>query len=249
MKKEKLLNNEKKYYVYAYYYVDGNREIPFYVGKGVDSRCFHLLNVDEHSKSKKGKFVYEMKKARKKIKVYIIKEGLTESEAFKVESACIDLIGKENLLNVVNGHNSEKRIAKNIGEQKSLNLKRVPNKSLIIVLSKKNNINVNMLTDLELYERARYAWKLNDIRGGYNRINEYKYAFILYKKQIIQVYKLIRWFPSGTTQLFTVKGGKRKDRYEFVGKIDKKLGKEFIGNQYFKEKYKHGGGLHKLKDE
>ena len=246
MKKGKKMKNEKKYYVYAYYNVEGGKEKPFYVGKGINDRCFHLLNIDENKKSK---FIQAINKDKKKIKVYIIKEGLTQEEAFRVESACIDVIGKENLQNKVKGHHSEKRIAKNIGEQKQLDIHEVPNKSLIIVLGKMNNENVNMLTELELYERARYAWKLNDIRGGEKKINEYKYAFVLYKKQIVEVYRIARWFPSGTTQMFTRNEGKRKNRYEFIGKIDKKLSKKFVGNQYFEKRYMFGGGLYKLKDK
>ena len=248
MKKKIFEGNERKYYVYAYYYVEGKKEIPFYIGKGVNSRCFKHLNVNENSKSEKSKYIYAMKKAKKKIKIYIIKEGLTQEEAFRIESACIDLIGKENLYNIVSGHHSEKRIAKSIGEQKPLNINEVPNKSLIIVLGKINNENVNMLTDLELYERVRYAWKLHDIKGGPNGVDDYKYVFALYKKQIIEVYKAIKWFPSGTTQLFTRNEGKRKDRYEFIGKIDKKLSKKFVGKTYFEERFKFGGGLYKLKN-
>lgn len=225
---------EKKYYVYAYY--SGNDIIPIYVGKGIKDRC--LAHLDEF-------------RNEKNLKVYIIKENLTEEEAYKIESACIDLIGVDKLKNKVKGHHSEKHIANQLLVEEELKIDQVPNKSLIIYLSEKALINqdISMMDDLELYDRARYCWSSSRVSGGLNKLNTYKYVFIAFKKHIITVYKNIHWFKAGTTQLFKREKEKiRNNRYEFVGKIDNKLSKKFAGMYYFKESWHFGGGLDVLKE-
>ena len=88
---------------------------------------------------------------------------------------------------------------------------------------------------------------MSKIKGGFDQINEYKYVFVGFKKHIVTVYKNVHWFKAGETELFTRDNETRKDRYEFVGKIDKRLNKKFAGKFYFKEQFKRGGGLHVLK--
>lgn len=229
------MNEEKKnkYYVYAYYSADS--KIPIYIGKGIKGRC--LAHLDRF-------------KGEKSIKVYIIKENLTEDEAYKIESACIDLIGIDNLkFNNVKGHHSEKHIATQLLIDDELDLSKVPNKSLIIYLSEKvlKNQDISMMDDLELYDRARFCWTMSKVKGGFDKVNDYKYVFIGFKKHIITVYKNVHWFKAGTTQLFRREKEKRNDRYEFVGKIDERLNKKFVGKYYYNKQFYYGGGLYVLK--
>lgn len=228
-----IKNYKNKYYVYAYY--SSNNKIPIYIEKGIKSR--YLAHFDKF-------------KDEKKLKAYIIKENLTEEEAFKIESACIDVIGIKNLkYNNIKGHHSEVHIANQMINDEELNIDDVPSKSLIIYLSEKvlKNHDINMMDDLELYERARVCWKMSKIKGGYNKVNEYRYVFVGFKKHIITVYENIHWFKAGTTQLFTRPKEKRNDRYEFVGRISDKLNKKFEGKYYYNQQFHYGGGLYVLK--
>jgi len=85
------------YYVYALF-DSANPKIPFYIGKGRGNRVFaHAsgadidLNEDEVL-SPKLQLIAEIKKAGRKVEQQIIKFGLSEDEAFKVEASLIDLV-------------------------------------------------------------------------------------------------------------------------------------------------------------
>lgn len=227
------MKDKKQYYVYAYY--SEKSKMPIYIGKGIKGRCF--AHLDEFKKEDN-------------VKVYIIKENLTEEEAYKIESACIDVIGIENLkYNKFKGKHSEKHIAKQIIDEEKLDINKVPSKSLIIYLSDKvlKNQDINMLSDFELYERARASWIMSKIKGGFDKVKEYKYVFIGYKKHMIAVYKNIHWFKAGTTEFLTRQKEERSNRYEFVGTIDEKLSKKFEGKYYFNKQFYFGGGLYPLR--
>ena len=166
-----------------------------------------------------------------------------------IESACIDVVGVDNLkYNKFKGKHSTKHIAKQLVEEDDLNIEDVPNKSLIIYLGKiEDGHDVNMMNDFELYERARSCWKMSKVQGGFAKANEYKYVFVGYKKHIVAVYKNIHWFKAGQTQLFTRENPTSPDRYEFVGRIDDKLNKKFVGKYYYNKQFDFGGGLYTLK--
>ena len=86
---------------YVYVLVDprGEREQVFYVGKGTNDRMFqHVLESFKKSSisSEKGwgeklDRIYDIHKAGKKVKMYILHYGLTDEHAFIVESVLIDV--------------------------------------------------------------------------------------------------------------------------------------------------------------
>jgi hypothetical protein len=81
-------NNSRRYYVYAYLRsvnsANGAKYSPYYIGKGSGSRIL----------SNQGRPV---NKPRNKSLIVYIQEGLTEQEAFALESYCIDLYGRLDL--------------------------------------------------------------------------------------------------------------------------------------------------------
>lgn len=81
-------NNSRRYYVYAYLRsvnsANGAKHSPYYIGKGSGSRIL----------SNQGRPV---NKPRNKSLIVYIQEGLTEQEAFALESYCIDLYGRLDL--------------------------------------------------------------------------------------------------------------------------------------------------------
>ena len=69
---------------------------------------------------------------------------------------------------------------------------------------------------MALYEATRGAWVLG------SRREEAIYAFAVYKKKILEVYRIDRWFPSGTTEYQTRNSDEfDRSRWEFVGKVAK----------------------------
>ena len=98
--KAKFLRDLKSY-VYVYCEIDeDNRRIPIYVGKGKSDRFFsHLNNLDGTSNQKNKKIANLLKENR--LSIDILAYNLTDKTALAIESACIDLMGIENLENPV----------------------------------------------------------------------------------------------------------------------------------------------------
>ena len=67
---------------------------------------------------------------------------------------------------------------------------------------------------MALYEATRGVWVL-----GIRRV-EAIYAFAVYRKKILEVYRIDRWFPSGTTEYQTRNSDEfDQSRWEFVGEV------------------------------
>lgn len=111
--KEKL-----SYYVYVLKDQAGKT---FYIGKGKDDRCFSHLNeaienLDKDIEFAKINKINEI--GAENVKIFILRHNLTEKQALEIESACIDLIGLENLTNEVKGHDSWENGLKDINEDR-----------------------------------------------------------------------------------------------------------------------------------
>ena len=83
-------------YVYVYCEVDKeSRRIPFYNGKGTGPRCFDHLN--ERGSSKKIKRIRHLM-STDRLDIDILAYGLDNRTAQEIESACIDLMGIDEVL-------------------------------------------------------------------------------------------------------------------------------------------------------
>lgn len=80
------------------------------------------------------------------------------------------------------------------------------------------------MSDLETYEVTRSAWRLNRAR-----CEKMHYAFAVYQGRIIETYRVLAWFPEGTTFNSRPMENYVPDpkRLEFIGQIDKELHAEF----------------------
>jgi hypothetical protein len=207
-----------KSYVYAYCEIDEeNRRIPIYIGKGKSDRCLeHLKNVDKKTDTKSKK-ISELKN-KKKLGIDIIAYNLDDKTSFIVEAACIDLMGIENLTNVVKG--------------KGDNIKRTPIeelKNIIIdkpveILPKHSGVGILInkyfepnFGNLETYEITRGIWSKNSVGIA----GKSKYAYAIYHGVVKEIYEIHDWIKAGTQEYFTrnLDTKKIKNRYEFVGKI------------------------------
>jgi len=114
-------NDPNNYYIYA---LCDNGE-PFYIGKGIGTRCLdHEMNLEDLKKEYLGEVEESLlkKELSDKLKrieeaknkgtfdIAIIKYGLTEHEAFMAESTAINIMKlcQKDLTNIINGHTSKK---------------------------------------------------------------------------------------------------------------------------------------------
>ena len=91
-------------YVYVYCEIsDENKRVPIYIGKGKSDRFFsHLNDLSDLSGFKNKKITSLL--SENKLGIDILAYGLDDRTALTVESACIDLMGIDNLANKVRGH-------------------------------------------------------------------------------------------------------------------------------------------------
>ena len=181
-----------KYYVYGLINpLDGKL---FYVGKGTGNRVFmHLKDaIKEDSSNLKLDIIRSVISEGREIKHLILRHGLSEKEAFEVESTLIDFgdYFKYNFSNIVAGTNSDKRgiMTSNeiIRKYNSKPLKELLHPVIIININKKYNRGIN---PEEIYKATKEAWVIGD-----NKTNIVKYALAEFEGIIIEVYKIKDWY-------------------------------------------------------
>tara|TARA_B110000027_G_C16071965_1_gene279508 strand:+ start:33 stop:1169 length:1137 start_codon:yes stop_codon:yes gene_type:complete len=181
-----------KYYVYGLINpLDGKL---FYVGKGTGNRVFmHLKDaIKEDSSNLKLDIIRSVISKGLEIKHLILRHGLSEKEAFEVESTLIDFgdYFKYNFSNIVAGANSDKRgiMTSNeiIRKYNSKPLKELLHPVIIININKKYNRGIN---PEEIYKATKEAWVI-----GNNKTNIVKYALAEFEGIIIEVYKIKDWY-------------------------------------------------------
>ena len=252
MKFLESINTEKKQffsklksYVYAYCEIDeDNKRIPIYIGKGKSDRCLeHLKNVNK-KKDLKSQKIAELNN-KNKLGIDILAYDLDDKTSFIIESACIDLMGIENLTNIVKG--------------KGDNIKRVPIEELKnIILDKPVEIlpehrGVAILInrdfkpnfgDIEIFEVTRGVWNKTSVGVAKNS----KYAYALYHGVVKEVYEIHSWVKAGTQEYFTreIDFKSQKNRFEFIGrKAPEELRKRYKG-QLIQRKRSYGSPIFKL---
>ncbi|MCX6696145.1 MAG: hypothetical protein NTV84_00990 [Methanoregula sp.] len=230
---------------YVYVYVDPETEKPFYIGKGTGDRFLAHLNVQPGTA--KGDRINEIRDHDKEPRIDILRWGLSESEANLVEAAAIDLIGKENLVNLMSGHHpshgrtkSMVRNTKLTSEQEITPLPevnsvpkgsgRITSKDLIAMVAAKpvtvddkvilitiNQLYRSNMTPLALYEATRGIWRMGPRR------EEAEYAMAVYQGVVREVFRIDEWFPSGTLPYKTRDATWFKNcvppRWEFSGEV------------------------------
>ena len=174
-----LIGNERtkflrdlKSYVYVYCEIkDDNKRLPIYIGKGKSDRFFsHINNLSDVSITKNKRINSLIKE--KRLGIDILAYGLDDKTALAIESACIDLMGIDNLANLVRGQGD--------------NVKRVPLNELANLLMEKTvkvapehkgvAILINRdykptFGDLETFEYTRGIWSKKMVMDENLRVN------------------------------------------------------------------------------
>ena len=225
-----------QYYVYLLCDPRTNNS-PFYIGKGHGNRINeHLLGAlesDGNNEEAKITTIKEIQAAGLSVRLIILRHVLTEKEAFEIESAMIDFIGKENLTNIVLGHYSTERGIMTLQEIK---VKYEAEDAIfdepVILININELYNQKMqMNPVEIYEATRKYWKIN-----LDRTNKIRIACSVYKGIIREVFIIDRWYLS------TVQIGRK----EFEGRVaEKEIRDKYIYKSV--EKYWKQGSQNPIK--
>ena len=221
-------NTIEKLGSYVYLLIDPRNNKIFYVGKGKGNRINqHLLGaLDDNTKeTEKIKRIREIQNAKLEVKHTVLRHELTDKEALEVESAVIDVLGKDNLTNIVKGHNSED---KGIMKLEDIKIKYEAEEANIeepAILININNLYQRDMSEKEIYDATRKSWKVR-----VSHVSDIKIACSVYRGIIREVFTINRWLPS-----LEVKG-----RYVFEGKVAPKNVREKYINKSVSKYWKKG---------
>ena len=213
---------------YVYVYCDPRTGEPFYIGKGKGSRALAHLDAPDGDKGAK---IKALRARGLEPRIDILRYGITDQEALLVEAAAIDLIGKGKLANIVSGvTRGYGRIHLNelLG---TFNAKpaAVKHNAVLIKISR---LYRSDMSERELYETTRGAWKIG------TRRERAEYAIALFRGVAKEVYKIHRWHPAGTLEYerdisdWTMDG-----RWEFEGEV----AEESVRQKYINKKVGDNG--------
>lgn len=216
--------NELGFYVYAY--IDPRNDSVFYVGKGVGSRATdHLLDKTE---SDKVALINSIRAAGFEPRIDIIAHRLRDDlESSRVEAAIIEIVGLNNLANIVRGHFSTdypRRTLTNFIIEHSAEPVDVSDPALLIRINRQFKYGMSAEA---LYECTRGIWVIGERRY------KARFAMAVYAGIVREVYEIESWHRAGSTDYATRDqkklAEKSNKRWEFVGHI----APESVRSQYF----------------
>lgn len=178
---------------YVYLLIDPRTNKPFYVGKGTGNRInHHLLGALDESTKETGKIktIRDIQVARLEIGHIVLRHGLTEEEAFAVESSIIDFIGIEHLTNLVQGHHSSLRGKMSLQQIKTEYEAKDALFDEPVMLIRISHLYRHDMSAVDLYEATRKDWKVG-VRAYTVRI-----ACAIYAGIVREVYAIDEWVPS-----------------------------------------------------
>jgi hypothetical protein len=190
---------------YVYLLIDPRTDKPFYVGKGCGNRINqHLIGALKTNTKEKNKIrtIRDIESSGLSVKLVVLRHGLTQKEAFEVESSMIDFIGKDHLTNIVSGHYAAERGLMNLDDIKIKYEAEPAVFSDRVIL-----ININKLYDPnmsieELLEATRKHWKVSA-----QRVSNIKIACSVYRGIIRGVFTIDHWLPSTQKGRMLFEGG------------------------------------------
>lgn len=177
---------------YVYYLEDPRDRKVFYVGKGTGDRVFsHATDaLENYEDSDKMNTIRDIIQAGYEVSHVVLRHGMTEDEAFEVESALIDFIGKDQLTNRVLGHGSFDRGIMTTTEIEQLYSADDADIDAPVILININRLYERQIGAQELYEATRASWKV-----GVRRENA-RYALGVFRGVIRGVYEIHDWEPA-----------------------------------------------------
>lgn len=178
---------------YVYLLSDPRSKKVFYVGKGCGNRInHHLLGALEKTskETEKIKIIRAIQKAGEEVDLIILRHGLTEKEALEVECAAIDLIGINNLTNLIQGHHS---IARGKMTLNDIKIEYEAEEAVFeepVILININKRYFPEMSEKEIYEVTRGHWKVGQ------RAKKIALGCAVYRGVIREVFEIDSWYPS-----------------------------------------------------
>ena len=185
---------------YVYFLKDPRNKKIFYVGKGKDNRVYQHIHLAIVSPLPSDKLDLIREIGLQNVEHFILRHGLTDEQALELESACIDLLGLENLKNEKKGNYCFERGIKTGDEVSQLydaKVITIEDPSLIININKRYK---RFMTLQELYDATRSSWIVG------KRRDKVKYAIASYRGLVREVFRIDRWNLVG-------------NRWEFIGEV------------------------------
>lgn len=191
---DEITSLKLKYYVYAL--VNPITLKPFYIGKGKGNRVFEHVNEFLNNSSlvanEKHKEIDMVLSQNKKITHSIIRHGLTEKEAFLLESTLIDYQNNfiSKLSNQFSGHDSSfygiKSTDELIRQYNAPPLQKLHHSVIIININKRY---ADTKSSMSIYEATKQAWVISE-----KRLPTIEYALAEFQGIIIGVFKVREWY-------------------------------------------------------
>lgn len=179
---------------YVYLLIDPRDNKCFYVGKWVNQRVFNHVKcaLEEERVTDKYEKIREITNRWETVKHIIVRHGLTEDEAYKIEASIIDTLSylDSGLTNVVWGHHSIEKWLMTTDE-----IYRIYNARPLETLWKECIIiNINKqykrwLWDAWIYQATKETWTIDR-----SKINNIKYVLSEYRGLIVEVFEVEEWY-------------------------------------------------------
>ncbi|CAN5119398.1 hypothetical protein BH23CHL1_BH23CHL1_05190 [soil metagenome] len=186
---------------YVYLLIDPRDGVVFYVGKGTGIRCFAHLEEARRSKADtvgdyaKLARIREIELGGASVRMELLRHGLSEREAFLVESAAIDLLGLQSLMNRVVGHDTAEYGRMSIMDINAL-YGATPveiNPNHRVVLIRINRLFERGMSDEELYEATRKWWRVGHRRRQLETAWAPEWAMTVFSGVVRAVYRIEAW--------------------------------------------------------
>jgi hypothetical protein len=216
----------------VYRLIDPRDGRTFYVGKGNGNRIFQhvseAVGLPDRSSLKLDR-IRDIERSGQSVRYIIHRHGLTESEAFLVESSLIDAY--EELSNAVLGHGSFTHGIATIDELIGLYDKGAADIDVPAVLVNLRRQFERGLSEQQLYERTRGFWTLNPERHP-----SVKYGMAVALGIIREVYEISSWTRHVAQEIVESDlrkadnaVSKSKVRWAFDGTIAFSIRERFVG--------------------
>jgi len=212
---------------YVYLLIDPRDDSIFYVGKGTGWRCFsHLDEAHKTTRDSKGDYeklatIRDIEDPGHEVHIDILRHGLTEDEAFHVESAAIELLGLSDLTNLVVGHGTHWQGRMGVDDVNAqygaVPVDFDPSHNVILIRSRRFR---KVMGKDALYEATRMWWKV-----GSRRLKA-DYAMAVRGGVVRAVYKIDGWVKP--TEEDIAKVPNRLGRHGFVGHVDPEMEERYL---------------------
>lgn len=225
---------------YVYLLTDPRDNKIFYIGEGIDDRCFAHVVEARRTKAKsnadypKLTQIREIEEAGYAVGVEILRHGLTPEIAFIVESAAIDLLGMSHpltpsegiLQNRVSGQGARSFGRKSVDD---LNAKYGAKPFKLdpahrVVLVRIAREFHSGISDDALYEATRRAWRVDRRRQTLGSPLAPAWAMAVYRGVVRAVYRIDGWEPA-TPRATT--NNPNAARSSFWGEIDSEMEEQY----------------------